>query len=288
MNNKLTLIMIVSMFSSVVFSQSQNSFSLGINYDDGAIIYLNGTEVVRGNMPAGTVSFSTFASTYIPPAGENNFANEDLLSRNNLLVFGKNVIAVEVHQGWAGSSDLSFDLRLQGDSTLISEGSIWKYFDKGSLPDSQWFGMNFSDSSWDSGRAELGYGDGDEATVVSFGPNSSNKYTTTYFRQSFYLGYGGVSITNPVLTSRNADHQLSFVSRIGSFYYLDLGSLGNHSKNPVQIFLSNIHGQKIWDYKSANHRSRTSMRIPTYQNGVFVISAFYDDKTISQRFVTLK
>lgn len=31
----------------------------------------------------------------------------------------------------------------------------------------------------------MGYGDGDEATVVSFGPNANNKYPTTYFRLSF-------------------------------------------------------------------------------------------------------
>ncbi|MGE0822341.1 MAG: Ig-like domain-containing protein [Candidatus Binatia bacterium] len=31
----------------------------------------------------------------------------------------------------------------------------------------------------------MGYGDGDEATVVSYGPNSSDKYITTYFRHAF-------------------------------------------------------------------------------------------------------
>ena len=36
-----------------------------------------------------------------------------------------------------------------------------------------------------SGDAELGYGDGDEQTVVSYGPDSGNKYITTYFRHEF-------------------------------------------------------------------------------------------------------
>lgn len=43
----------------------------------------------------------------------------------------------------------------------------------------------FDDSSWSSGPAQLGYGDGDEATVVSFGIDPANKYITTYFRQEF-------------------------------------------------------------------------------------------------------
>ncbi len=69
--------------------------------------------------------------------------------------------------------------------TLIYQGTVWKYFDHGTSPGSFWYSSNFNDSSWASGPAELGYGDGDENTVVSYGPNSANKYITTYFRSSF-------------------------------------------------------------------------------------------------------
>src|SRR5690606_30618872 len=48
-----------------------------------------------------------------------------------------------------------------------------------------WTEPGFDDSSWAMGSAELGYGDGDEATVVSYGPNPSDKYITTWFRSSF-------------------------------------------------------------------------------------------------------
>src|SRR4029078_3777871 len=40
-------------------------------------------------------------------------------------------------------------------------------------------------STWASGPGQLGYGDGDEATVVSFGPDPANKFITPYFRRSF-------------------------------------------------------------------------------------------------------
>src|SRR5207247_2662513 len=69
--------------------------------------------------------------------------------------------------------------------TLISTGSVWKYLDNGSDQGTNWIGRTFDDSSWVSGHAQLGYGDGDEATRVSYGPNEGNKYITTYFRQSF-------------------------------------------------------------------------------------------------------
>lgn len=68
---------------------------------------------------------------------------------------------------------------------LIPEGANWKYLDDGSDQGTAWRSSVFDDSNWRSGPAQLGYGDGDEATVVSFGPDSNRKYTTTYFRYAF-------------------------------------------------------------------------------------------------------
>lgn len=68
--------------------------------------------------------------------------------------------------------------------TLVATGSVWKYLDNGSNQGVAWRGPNFNDSSWASGRAQLGYGDGDEATIVNGGP-TTNRYVTTYFRRAF-------------------------------------------------------------------------------------------------------
>ncbi len=69
--------------------------------------------------------------------------------------------------------------------TLIEKGSTWKYLDDGSDQGSAWTTAGFDDGSWASGPAQLGYGDGDEATVVGYGPDPANKYITTYFRHTF-------------------------------------------------------------------------------------------------------
>jgi len=71
--------------------------------------------------------------------------------------------------------------------TLIRRGSNWRYKDDGSNQGTAWRSLNFNDRSWREGPAQLGYGDGDEATVVRYGSSSSNKYPTTYFRQVFYV-----------------------------------------------------------------------------------------------------
>jgi uncharacterized repeat protein (TIGR01451 family) len=71
--------------------------------------------------------------------------------------------------------------------SLVITGAVWKYSDTGTNFGSSWRAIDFDDSLWRSGPAQLGYGDGDEATVVSFGANSNSKHITTYFRHSFYV-----------------------------------------------------------------------------------------------------
>jgi hypothetical protein len=84
------------------------------------------------------------------------------------------------------------------DIALIPLGSTWKYRDNGSNQGTAWRATAFNDAAWASGPAELGYGDGDEATVVSYGSSSSNKYITTYFRKAITIptvsAYAGFKI----------------------------------------------------------------------------------------------
>ena len=58
----------------------------------------------------------------------------------------------------------------------IPLGTTWKYLDDGSNQGTAWTAPSFNDSSWSSGPAELGFGDGGEATTI----NSGN--ITTYIR----------------------------------------------------------------------------------------------------------
>lgn len=68
---------------------------------------------------------------------------------------------------------------------LVHFGSVWRYLDDGSDQGTNWVARGFDDSSWARGPARLGYGNGDEATIVGYGPSSSSKYHTTYFRHTF-------------------------------------------------------------------------------------------------------
>ena len=69
--------------------------------------------------------------------------------------------------------------------TLLPAGSIWKYSDASTAPSADWNKPGFNDAAWASGPAQLGYGDGDESTVLSYGSNANNKTPSYYFRSSF-------------------------------------------------------------------------------------------------------
>jgi hypothetical protein len=69
--------------------------------------------------------------------------------------------------------------------TVVPTGAVWSYLANGSNQGTAWKELTFDDNTWNTGAAQLGYGDGDEATVVSYGADAANKYITTYFRREF-------------------------------------------------------------------------------------------------------
>ena len=71
------------------------------------------------------------------------------------------------------------------EQTLIAPDSSWKYNDTGSNLGTAWRALAYNDASWPAGLAQLGYGDGDESTVLSYGSNPTNRRITYYFRRSF-------------------------------------------------------------------------------------------------------
>jgi hypothetical protein len=79
------------------------------NYlSDGAVYYLNGTEVDRLRMPGGTVSYDTLAAATNSPVGHADIfgiAGADFQ-------FGTNILEVEAHQATNSGGDMVFGLSL--------------------------------------------------------------------------------------------------------------------------------------------------------------------------------
>lgn len=101
---------------TVNLADLSNTMEFGVRRDDGIIVYLNGEEVIRDNMPAGTVTHSTFSSTTIDGAAETAI---NLFSiPKNKFVQGVNRISIELHNRSASSSDLTIDAYLKTTATV--------------------------------------------------------------------------------------------------------------------------------------------------------------------------
>lgn len=70
---------------------------------------------------------------------------------------------------------------------LVATGSSWRYLDTGTSPGGDWTNRDFGDAHWLAGKGQLGYGDGDEATVIGYGDDSENRYPAYYFRHKFMV-----------------------------------------------------------------------------------------------------
>jgi len=86
--------------------------------DDAVVIYLNGQEVVRSNLPDGEITAETTAVSGVggDAESETHFASLP----DGVILAGENVFAVEVHQRSGGSSDLGFDLSLVSIAPAVS------------------------------------------------------------------------------------------------------------------------------------------------------------------------
>lgn len=174
------------------FNNTQNFDTLVFRVlrDDGAVVYINGMEAFRMNMPAGIITQNTLATDSVHGAAENTYYE---IRIPNTLVNGLNTVAVEVHQNAANSNDKGFDMEIAGqkaEMTVINfpvpKLAEWSYLDDGTDQGTAWRQPGFYDKPWSYGPGILGYGD-PAATTLSFGPNSANKYITYYFRKKINI-----------------------------------------------------------------------------------------------------
>jgi hypothetical protein len=79
-------------------------------------------------------------------------------------------------------SNAPFTISRQTSVMAIPFRSTWKYLDTGVDPGMHWSMADFEDSAWPSGAGQLGYGDGDEVTVLT---RTTPAQSSVYFRKKF-------------------------------------------------------------------------------------------------------
>ena len=103
----------------------------------------------------------------------------------------------------------------------ITFGDVWKYDDRGIDNGTAWLSAGFDDSSWQQGKGQLGYGDGDETTVLAM---ATPRQPSVYFRkkiavngkvtgaalQVLYDDGAAVWINGTLVFSKNMDRGLDY------------------------------------------------------------------------------
>ncbi|MGE9291357.1 MAG: metallophosphoesterase family protein [Puniceicoccales bacterium] len=158
---------------------------LSVLRDDGVVVYLNGVEIARDRMDHVQFDYMTRASGVV--AGEEENRILEYLVDHGLLLVGRNILAAEVHQQRSDSSDVSFDLSLQGirarDQLVVGAGKTWKYYEGERSPEGDWDLAGYDDSAWAEGLAPFGSEDAEDVTQLSRGTGGSE--TAYYFRTRF-------------------------------------------------------------------------------------------------------
>ncbi len=162
--------------------------TVAVDYDDGAMVYLNGAEVARLSMPAGTVTHSTAGLNHESSRGEgasNPNPKEFVTIDPSLLVAGTNVLAASLHNSSLGSSDASLIVELY-TNTALTRGPFIQMPNPGNTAAIAWqtaapgdsvvdFGL---DLSYSSGTVSNGGATRDHTVLL----NGLQPGTTYYYR----------------------------------------------------------------------------------------------------------
>jgi hypothetical protein len=138
---------------------------LDCSLDDGAIVYLNGVEVLRENLPAGAVTADTLASSEVGAAAEIS-AEISVEISALALVSGRNVLAAELHQAAAKDLDMSFGCALTAEILSSSASPTILLSEVSAAGDAPWVELvNVSGRTLDVGGLLLASSAGEEVAL---------------------------------------------------------------------------------------------------------------------------
>ena len=218
---------------------SLDPIGLWCKVNDGAVMYLNGEEILRYNLPEGPIDSETLATEELTPFASfvQVFVQVQALSDN--IVNGENIIAVEVHQASPTSRDLYFDVEYairystqdpidQGLLGPPFEGKEWHFLDDGSSPPPSWKELSFDDSGWKTGDSAHGYAEqrfepDPILTPFPYGDDKNAKNRYAYFRKQFHVA----------VASEADGLRLNYLVDDGARFYLNGSQIHSENMSPV-------------------------------------------------------
>ncbi len=160
-------------------SDNATSFVLNFVADDGFVVYVNGTEAGRYHLPEGIIKYNTFAST-----ADSNPDYGKMVLDPSLFHKGENVIAVEVHNNNANSTDILWDAELTYTNKQIDDGKIYATTPIIDMPTDKSFNLIacFSPMS-DNEKNEAGI----NPVVINEVSGANSIYVNEYFKRDDWV-----------------------------------------------------------------------------------------------------
>ena len=143
---------------------SQSGFQLSYSIDEGAVVNETFTSTINSGE---TVNYVFNQTADLSEPGEYEIEVEVLLDGDENPTNNSVSKTITVVNGT--------------DSLFFEKGSVWKYLDDGSNQGVAWQDLNFDDSDWKIGMGHMGFGEGDENTLLTPG------FITYYFRKKVII-----------------------------------------------------------------------------------------------------
>ncbi|TFB16944.1 hypothetical protein E3V93_10070 [Microbacterium sp. 3H14] len=206
--------------------------------DDGIVLYVNGTEVLRKNVDPGTAGVGTYANAAVGAA--TALANPQTVTvPGYLFTTGTNVITASVHSNYRSTPSHSFELEAvatmgtqpappvepdpepepepepdpepePADTSVIAAGSDWSYqFSTDAIP-ANWAATDFDASAWTTGAGAFGWGHSGLATPLDTA--QSPRPVTSYYRHPVTLT--AVDFDKLTVTTRADDGIVVYVNGV--------------------------------------------------------------------------
>src|SRR6185369_14995781 len=143
--------------------------------DDGAIFYLNGSEIYRLRVPANPVA--TTLATNFPCSGDADCLDSFTIPMGSLtnLAVGENVLAAEVHNYNLQSRDITFGLSVDRIEPIVRTARIDVSY-SGSTITLSWDVSGYVLQSADSPEGSWSDVEGTVASPFTVEPSESNRY----------------------------------------------------------------------------------------------------------------
>jgi hypothetical protein len=169
--------------------------------DDGGVIFMNGHEFQRVRMTSGSYNANTFTSAQAPFSGDAGLETWFGLASTNL-VLGTNVIAAEIHQASAGSSDIFWAMGLDALVPVLNRPPV---ITNHPISKTLSNGLSTSFIVGASGTAPLSYQWKHEGTNL---PGATSSTLTLNNIQRAHAGIYAAQVSNPYDTALSSNATL--------------------------------------------------------------------------------